>query len=418
MASNPTGSLAARLPRMLAYPLQSPTVWLLCALALLRLLNHLPNVLGLLFEIVFWVMAFKLAVEAFGNTMQGRYAPVATGDVMATDGEAWDQLVLQVLFGVAVAAVERFAGPMAALAALAVAAFALPAAVIMLAVDGSVAHALDPRSWVELARRLRGAYFGVVALVAGLMLVSALLEIVLEAFLPSGSGQLPASFVAAYSLVVVYHVLGDLLHRHHATLGLDVAPAIARATYANPFEDEAMAAAEALAAEGRPADAADRLQDLFRGRGASDPVHERYRELVIAAGDLDRLARHDAEYVIAQLSTGQAKRALAIVLDTAARVPGFRIEHDESVVQLVTHALRGGRTQQALGLAEGFEQRFPRSEWLPALVAEIAWPMADKLGQQTAAIARVRGALAAHPGHALAPALREQLDRIQALPTG
>ena len=245
--------------------------------ALLRLLNHLPNLLGLLFEIAFWLMAFKLAVEALGNTMQGRYEPVSTGDVMATDGEAWDQLVLQALFGIAVALVQQFAGLGAALAALAVAAFALPAAVIMLEVDGSVLHALNPLSWLELARRLGRAYFGVVALIAVLMLVSAVLEVLLEAWLPAGTGQLPASFVAAWSLVVVYHVLGDLLHRHHAVLGLDVAPAIPRATYANPFEDETMAAAEALAAEGRPAEAADRVQDLFRGRGASDPVHERYR---------------------------------------------------------------------------------------------------------------------------------------------
>ena len=418
MASIPERSPAARLPRMLAYPLQSPTLWLLCALSLLRLLNHLPNLLGLLFEIAFWLMAFKLAVEALGNTMQGRYEPVSTGDVMATDGEAWDQLVLQALFGIAVALVQQFAGLGAALAALAVAAFALPAAVIMLAVDGSVLHALNPLSWLELARRLGRAYFGVVALIAVLMLVSAVLEVLLEAWLPAGTGQLPASFVAAWSLVVVYHVLGDLLHRHHAVLGLDVAPAIPRATYANPFEDETMAAAEALAAEGRPAEAADRVQDLFRGRGASDPVHERYRRWLLDAGDLDRLAKHDAEYVVALVTTGQAKRALAILVDTAARVPGFRIEHDETVVQLVTHAVRSGQTRQAVTLAEGFEQRFPRSERLPDLVAEIAWPMADKLGQEAAAIARVRGALAAHPSHPLAPALGEQLERIQALPRG
>lgn len=418
MAARRAESLTARLPRMLAYPLQSPTVWLLVAIALLRLLAHLPNVLGLLFEIGFWVMAFKLAVEALANTMQGRYEPVSTGDVMATDGEAWDQLVLQVLSGIAVTLVGQFVGPLAGLAALAIVVFALPAAVIMLAVDGSVLHALNPLSWLELARRLGGAYFGVVGVVAGLTLLSALVEAGLDAALPAGIGQVPASFVAAYSLVVVYHVLGDLLHRHHAVLGLDVAPAIARATYANPFEDEAMAAADALARDGRHAEAADRLQDLFRGRGASDAVHEGYRQHLIAAGDIARLAHHDAGHVVALLSSGNEKRALAIVVDTMAREPAFRIEHDESVVRLVAYALRTGQTRLAITLADGFEQRFPRSDWLPRLAVETAWPMADRLGLETAAIARLRGALAAHPSHPEAPALRKQLERIQALPTG
>ena len=42
----------------------------------------------------------------------------------------------------------------------------------------------------------------------------------------------------------------------------------------------------------------------------------------------------------------------------------------------------------------------------------LAWPR----GQRTAEGATLY--LRCHPGHALAPALREQLDRIQALPTG
>ena len=43
-------------------------------------------------------------------------------------------------------------------------------------------------------------------------------RIILTCGEPAGVGQLPASFVAAYSLVVVYHVLGDLL------AGADVVP--------------------------------------------------------------------------------------------------------------------------------------------------------------------------------------------------
>ena len=122
--------------------------------------------------------------------------------------------------------------------------------------------------------------------------------------------------------------------------------------------------------------------------------------------------------MVALLASGDAKRALAIVVDTTARDPAFRIEHDESVVRLVAQALRGGQTRLAITLADGFEQRFPRSEWLPQLAADTAWPMADKLGLEKAAIARVRAALAAHPAHPSAPALREQLERIQAMPTG
>ena len=50
-----------------------------------------------------------------------------------------------------------------------------------------------------------------------------------------------------------------------------------------------MAQADALAQQGQPAAAAERLAGLFRGRGASDAVHDRYRELLIAARGRDVL---------------------------------------------------------------------------------------------------------------------------------
>ncbi len=419
MANKPRagGSLPARLPAMLAYPLQSPTLWMILVLAALRLGNHLPSLIGLVFEIGFWLMAFKLAVEALTNTAQGRYEPASTGDVMATDGEARDQLVLQAIFGIALWATGHFLGFVPMLVVLAAIVLFLPAAVVMLTVDGSVLHALNPLSWFELIRRLGGAYFGAVAVVAGLSVLSGVVEALFESALPWGMGMLPASAVAVYSLVAVYHVLGDLLHRHHEELGLDIAPAVPRAVHANPVEDEAMAAADALAAQGRHAEAADRLQDLFRGRGASDPVHDRFRELAIAAGDLGRLVRHDVEYVTALVTTGKDKRALAVVVDTTARDPQFRVAGDEVVAKLVAHAIRSGQTRQAVALADDFEQRFPGSAQLPPVLVDIAWPMADKLGLEAIAQKRLRAALALQPSHPLAPTLRELLDRIQRLPT-
>lgn len=410
-------SLSKRLARFLAYPAQSPTLWMICALAVLRQLNHLPSLLGLVFELAFWFMAFKMAVEALGNTAEGRYEPVPAGDLVATDGDAWEQILLQALFGTSLWAIGHFFGFVPLLFALAVAVLAMPAAVMFVAIDHSVLHAFNPLSWVEMMRRLKGAYFAAVGLVAVLTLLTGFVEATFENLLPSDMGMLPASFVAVYSLVVVYHVLGDLLHRHHAVLGLDVAPAIAPTAYASPLEDEAMAAAEAIAAEGRPADAATRLQDLFRGRGASDPVHERYRELLIAAGDLPRLAQHDGEYVIALLTTGKDKRALAVVVDTTMRVGEFRIGSDECVARLVAQALRGGQTRLAVTLAEDFETRFPGSPHLTEVLLAVAWPMADKLGQERQARSRLRAELNRNGGGPRAAELRELLARIELMPS-
>ena len=89
--------LFQRLPSILAYPAAPSMLWMIAALCALRLLAHLPSLLGLAFELIFWVMGFKLAVEALVNTAHGRIEPLGRNDLAATDGEAVQQMLLQVL---------------------------------------------------------------------------------------------------------------------------------------------------------------------------------------------------------------------------------------------------------------------------------------------------------------------------------
>jgi hypothetical protein len=292
----------------------------------------------------------------------------------------------------------------------------MPAAVMLLAMDGGLLGALNPLAWFSLIGRLGVGYFGAVAVVVVLMTVSTIAETTLRGAFPADMGSLPASFISLYSLVVIYHVLGDLIHRHHDALGLDVEPAVPRATYANPLEDETMETAEAAAVDGRPGDAATVLQDLFRGRGASDPVHERYREFLIAAGDVVRLSKHDREYVPSLVATGKDKRALAIFVDARMRDREFRIEHDETISRLVQQAMRAGQTRLGVELAQDFEERFPASELTPAVVLAVAWTMADQFDQGTQAMHRLQRAMRAQPQHPLTEKLHALLLQIDKLP--
>ncbi|PRH81831.1 tetratricopeptide repeat protein [Arenimonas caeni] len=406
--------LLPRLPSLLAYPATKAMLAFMAALALFRLLAHAPNILGLLFELAFWVMGYKLAVEALVNTAHGRYEALHGEDLMATDGDGVEQIVLGVLATVALLAVARWVGPLPALALLAVIVLFMPAAVMLLSINHSLLNALNPLAWFELIGRIGLPYFGVVAVFTVLAIASEFAAWALQSAL-GGIGLVPAGFVSLFVLVASYHVLGDLLHRHADALGLDITPAVARATYANPVEDEAMALAADLAARGEPAAAAERLAGLFRGRGASDPVHEQYRRYLVAAGDLAALAAHDREYVSSLLVTGKDKAALAVAADTMARVPDFRLALPEQIARLVALAARQGQSQLAVALARDFESRFPASPELPGVVLVAARLQSERLGQDAAARDRLRALLASHPGHPQAGEARDllaALDRI------
>ncbi len=399
--------LFQRLPTLLAYPAAASMLWMLAALCALRLLAHLPSLMGLLFEVVFWVMGFKLAVEALVNTAHGRLEPLGHSELAATDGEAVQQLMLQLFVFLAIAAAAYWLGAVPALVMAGLAVLLLPAAIVMLAIDKSLAGALNPLAWAALVGRLGASYFGVVAVLAALVVLSVAARIGFALALPSDMGSLPSGFVSLYCLVAGYHVLGYLIYENHAALGLDVAPAVPRATLANPMEDEAVAGADALCREGQPAAAADLLAQLFRGRGASDAVHERHRECVMAAGDTPRLVRHAHDYISSLLATGKDKRALAVAVQTLALDSSFRHGQADDVARLVAQAARTGQAQLAVSLAQDFEARFPDSDRCPEVVLAAATLMAERLGQEKAAHDRLQACARRFPGHALAPALRD-----------
>lgn len=420
-SSRQAQALLPHLGERLAYPLKAPLPWFFGALALLRLLSHLPNLVGLLFELGFWVMAFKLAVEALNNTAHGRYEPLGGEDLLATDGDALRQLLLQLGLAIGMAATAHWLGPVALGVLVLLAVLVMPAAVILLAIDGSLARALNPLAWGALIGRLGAAYFGVVAILALLQGVGFGAQWLFDAMLQNGMGLLPGSLVTLYVLVAGFHLLGDLVHRHHEALGLDVAPVVPRARHANPLEDEAMAHADALFAEGRPADAASHLQDLFRGRGASDPVHDRYRQLLLAAGDVARLVEHDRGYLPSLLATGKDKRALAVMIETRRHQPDFSLAQSGDLAQIVLQAARSGHSQFAVTLADEFVQRFPADAEAPQVVLATAPLMAHKLGREEDAVRRLQQVLRTHRDHALAPSLEaalEEADRLRTIARG
>ncbi|HEU0152398.1 MAG TPA: hypothetical protein VFQ84_03520 [Arenimonas sp.] len=413
--SAPIQPVSERLPSILVYPAHAAMLWMIAALCALRLLSHLPSLLGLAFELAFWVMGFKLAVEALVNTVNGRFEPMGAEDMMATDGEAVNQILLMLVVLLPILAIALWGKPMLALGLLGLAVLLLPAAVMVLAVDHSLGHALNPLAWFPLIARLGGVYFGAVGLLAIMAVVSLGVQLLAYSLLPDSMGMLPASFANLYLLVAGYHLLGYVIHANHAALGLDVSPAVPRARFANPMEDDAVAEAEALAESGDLAGAARRLQDMFRGRGASEPLHERYRQYLRQADARDALVAHDREYISRLLATDQDKRALAVLAELQALDPGYRHALPDEVARLVAQAARSGQAQLAVALAEGFETRFPDHPQAPQVVITAATLMADRLGREVEAEQRLRLMSYKVRGHALETPLRDLLERVSRL---
>jgi len=175
--------------------------------------------LSLALDAVLALLALKLAVEALLDTARGRADPAGDPASLVTDGQALRQVCL-LLGAAALAYLAWRIGGMGALALVALLeATAGPAAVMLLAEDDSLLHALHPAAWLEVWRRLGAAYPAIALQLAGLVFAVAVAQWFFDAQLPAWLAVPVGRFVLLYALLAGYHGLGALMHSQHAALG-------------------------------------------------------------------------------------------------------------------------------------------------------------------------------------------------------
>jgi hypothetical protein len=402
---------------MFAWPLRPPTVAWLGAMTLAALLVQLSVLLSPLLAVVlaaaWWMLAFKLASEALETVAAGH-----DGDAhyagYAGDAVAFRQLMLGVVLLVGGALCWRFGGTGARVAFGALVALVLPAVIVVLVLEDSVVSALDPRNWLVLLRGVGADYVVVAAQIAALAVAVGFALAVLPKVLPGLLAGGVAHGLVFYLMLAAYRALGVLIDRHRDALdGPDAAPAAPAPEVATPEERVALRAAQDRLAAGEPLAAAAALDRLIRGRGATAPVHARYRALLASLGDDAGLLAHARAYVATLLHLGKGREAVALYLDARQRDPAFELADPQALSDLIAAAARQQHSQLVVALHEEFARRFPRDRDL-VLNGLTAAKLMDRLGRDAEARALLRRLLAAQPEHPLAPEVEAALQAIAA----
>ena len=316
-------------------------------------------VLGLLLEGFLAMLALRVAVEGFLSASAG-HGFDEDRHQHVDDSQAFRHLLFW--FGLLVLA--YFIGLLAGTGVLAffglVLILALPAILSLLVMDDSLLRALNPLAWFEMLQRSGPAYLAMAMKLGGLAALAIAAKLWLSAQLPQGWGAPLARLPLLYALLASYYGLGRLLDTQRGEFELAKAPSLPRPKLASVEEDSLMREAELLANEDKPAEAAALLSRLIRGRGASAPIHVRYRELLRQTGDREALLQHGRDHVATLLALGQDRPALSLYLASVEIDPEFQMREAGDLSRLIAVAAQGGQSQLAVKLAMEFNQRFPR----------------------------------------------------------
>jgi hypothetical protein len=404
-----------RLREISLYPAHPAALTTIGVLALCHLVTDLP--LGFALDILVWVALYKYAFECLRATANGRMEPPEIA-IAVEDSLGWDQIKLQFVFLIINVAALLWLGPIVAGIVSIVLAFALPGAIMSLAMDENLLLALNPMTWVAVASRLGWPYVAVAALYFVFNVSKRYAQALVVPILPPVLSEIVFYFMTNYVVVATFHLMGYLIYQYHDVVGYEPAPPqqpLSR-TKADPDQTLLDEAAE-LVRDGKPEAAADVLGHAIKGRGGSETMHAQYRKLLALLGRRDEQLKHGREWIDVLLAQDKDKRAVDVARDCLEVDPAFELSSPDDVTRVAQKAVDVGSTQVGLKLVSTSIKTHPKHRDVPRNALLAAKVLAERMGKEDVAKKLLDQVAERFPNDALLPdiaAYRAFLDTIGA----
>ncbi|MCK5885656.1 MAG: hypothetical protein KAG70_04080, partial [Alcanivorax sp.] len=179
------------------------------------------NIIGLIIWLVLALALFKYTYAVINHTAEGHLKPPAVS--VAFTGSGFDIVVLQllvfVLMGGLVGAAAMMGGPILMMLAVAFVVLALPASIMVLAMERSVGAAVNPMNLAMLISRIGTPYFLLYGYLILLTLASGAAQDFAVNHFPMWVAQPLAGFLNSTFTLILFHMLGYLLFQDQEELG-------------------------------------------------------------------------------------------------------------------------------------------------------------------------------------------------------
>lgn len=374
-----------RIGAFFRYPFHTDPLMVIAICTLVPLVVS-GNLIGLIITLVLALALLKYTYAVISHTAEGHMKPPPVA--VAFSGSGFDIVILQLLvfalMAGMVAAAAMVGGPLLMFLALAFVILALPASIMVLAMEHSVMAAVNPMNLAVLISRIGAPYFLLYGYLILLTLASgAAQDFALTHFTP-GVARTLAGFLNSTFTLMLFHMLGYLLFQYQEELG-----------FASDLQDDQPAGEMQNRDRTRRFDADidmnlkdgnyDRVQSMLKEALKQEP-HNALRlgqlhRLLTARNDVQELYRYHPRLLnmLADRTDGDGIAELLNVIETIE--PGFRLEEPELSVRCARCLYQRGHYKPALKLLQDFHRRFPDSDELAPAYLLVAQALANGLGQ-------------------------------------
>ena len=363
-----------QLPKVFTYPANGDSLVKIVAFGVGGpLLKFLP--LGGIWFSLCWLGFMAYCFGILERTARGHLVAAEVYHQERTDRDyrPLKQIAILILFFALVGFAKLKMGDVAAQVALFAISLALPASIMVLALEERLGSALNPLKILGTMAGIGLPYLALCAFLFLLMESGSLLAGLLARVLPALPALIAAQLVTMYFMVSMYYLMGYALFQNHEALGIDVQVekadaqrALEKASGAKGVADVLGPETRGLVADGKLAEASVRIEDRLRKEWDNNKLHDQYAKVLLLEGNAKAITKHVNEYVPKLVREKKVARAVEVYEAARKAVPDLLIADSTIIVPLAQQATDLRRDTTAFELLRGFDKRFPESPDIPA----------------------------------------------------
>lgn len=373
-----------RLSSFFRYPFHASPMLVILVCTLVPMFLS-PGLAGWIVYTVLGLVLVKYCYSVIRHTAAGHMKPPPVAEAWSGSGFALGVQQFAVIFVMTMAVITGWMllGPIPGMVITGLVYLALPASIMVLAMEDSIFPALNPLNLTALITSVGWSYFVLYGFLILMTLTSLAAQEMAVVHFPPVIAYPLGGFLNSAFLVIVFHMLGYLLFQYQQELG-----------FASDYQDD-QPVADPQRDRSRRVDADidmnlkegnyDRVAGILEEALKRDPANpsrlsQLYR-LSLARHDLGSLERHHAKllrWMVAHRKHREMKTLLTLL---RRHDPDFQPRDPELVVACADLLFLQHEPRPALQLLKNFHKRFPDSDQIAAAYILVARILANGFEQ-------------------------------------
>jgi tetratricopeptide (TPR) repeat protein len=380
------------LHKFLAYPFKLSPLILMIVLGLLANVIS-AGLIGVLIGLFILAVSTRYAYAIIEESAHGRTTPPSLAVVLSIDEDRLflKQIAIFLIMGTAIGLVGVTGSPFLVFLATAFCTLALPASILVLATEKSLASAVNPLLLTQLMARLGTGYF---VLYAFINILASGPVVITESVVGLVS---PQRLIAIYAIATVYfwfataYMMGYTMLQYQRELGY-------RADLEEDESDietvtdvgEIHRQLTILIIEGRFEEAYDLLKAAVHRSPGELSLQQRYNKLLLAMGYTTALGEHSKALIEQFSESNQLAAAISVYEDTAKLIPSFQLSSADLLVKFAGLYQERLQYKNALSLLSQLTKQFPDYPEIGEVFLKAATIYVENLDQPEKALPLIR----------------------------